>query len=613
MTSDLRPVIKIDRGENTMPEVVKIEAGQPGYNGQARRSGLTGQAGQPGRPGQIRKLSKQAVTAIRHRQPPQHDSTAVQAIPAVQYTEEVTKPKVAAYCRISSLLESQQTSIESQRAHYEQEIRCNDSWEFAGVYIETGVTGTKAEIRPELQRMMADCRDGKINMILTKSISRFARNTSDCLELVRELSKLGVRICFDKENIDTGAMDSEFMLSILACMAEDESRSISGNMKWSIRKRFESGNYRQSVEPYGYKRSSASPASGGPLIPLPSEAAVIRRIFDMVLSGHGMNRIAKALNSEHIPSPMGKRWTETTLRKIIANSVYKGDTLYQKTYRDEQYKQRRNKGELDMYYNVGAHEGIISEDDFEKAQLAVRQHAKGVGYGTGDKAGGTGEKQRSANRYCFSKKLYCLTCGSIMHRQVHRGNLQPSWVCHQHAGNPELCTMKPVGDEDLRRAFINCMNKLAWLQKNKDSSFHILDMYSDEVQSTESLAAEQRLKELDAEIQAIERESRKLNAVIMRERFLPEHREKKLRLTSQLRALLAEKSRIQVKGIKSGTVHELIKAVAAWRVSNDVAAFPEEAFIRFVERCTVNSGKTVTFHFTCGLELSESLYRTELE
>ena len=155
--------------------------------------------------------------------------------------KEVKKLRVCSYCRISTGLECQRSSIEGQELHYEDFIKSNPDWDFAGTYLETGITGTKAEIRAELQKLIKDCREGRIDLILTKSISRFARNTSDCLEMIRLFRSLGVHIRFEKEQIWTDSMDSEFMLSILSALAEDESRSISGNMKWGIRKDLEMG------------------------------------------------------------------------------------------------------------------------------------------------------------------------------------------------------------------------------------------------------------------------------------------------------------------------------------------------------------------------------------
>lgn len=205
------------------------------------------------------------------------------------------KQKVAAYCRVSSLLDCQEGSIENQREHYESYIRSNPEWEYVGVFLEKGLSGTKAESRPELQRMMEQCRAGNINLILTKSISRFARNTTDCLSMVRELTALGVDIWFEKEKIHTGTMESEFMLSIMACLAEDESRSISNNLKWGLRKRFQAGTYKPKEAPYGYRRE------GTKYVIIPEEAAVVKRIFNWYLKGDGTRRITNELNRIGMP------------------------------------------------------------------------------------------------------------------------------------------------------------------------------------------------------------------------------------------------------------------------------------------------------------------------
>ena len=212
---------------------------------------------------------------------------------------EVEKLRVAYYARVSTLLDNQQLSIESQQEHFEELIKSDPSMVFAGSYVDAGISGTKAETRPELQRLLNDCRDGKIQVVMTKSISRFSRNTKDLLELVRLLKSYNVAVWFDKENIRTDSMESEFMLSLLAGFAEDGSRSISGNMKWAIRSRFKDGTYKQAICPYGYERS------GDQLVISPGEAEVIRRIFNMALSGLGMVNIAKTLNEEEIPGPTG--------------------------------------------------------------------------------------------------------------------------------------------------------------------------------------------------------------------------------------------------------------------------------------------------------------------
>ena len=174
--------------------------------------------------------------------------------PIERQTGLVKRQRVAAYCRVSTQMESQKSSIAAQREHYEDYIKTNPNWDLAGIYLEEGISGTKAESRPELRRMFDDCRAGLIDLVLTKSISKFSWNTSDCIRLVREFTGLGVVIRFEKEQIDTAEMGTEFLLTLLACFAEEESHSISGNIKWSIQKRFASGEYLPTKAPYGYQQ-----------------------------------------------------------------------------------------------------------------------------------------------------------------------------------------------------------------------------------------------------------------------------------------------------------------------------------------------------------------------
>ena len=208
------------------------------------------------------------------------------------------KPKlrVAAYCRVSTDSDEQLASLQAQRAHYEKYIKDNPDWEYAGLYYDEGISGTKKEKRQELLRMISDCENKKIDLIITKSISRFARNTIDCLEMVRNLIDLGIHIIFEKENINTQFMESELMLSILSGLSESESISISENNKWSIRKRFQNGTFKISYPPYGYENIE------GQMVINPEQAEVVKFIFSRSLSGNGAQHIADELNQKCIPS-----------------------------------------------------------------------------------------------------------------------------------------------------------------------------------------------------------------------------------------------------------------------------------------------------------------------
>jgi len=280
------------------------------------------------------------------------------------------KLKVAAYCRVSTASDEQLISLEAQKAHYENYIRSNDKWEYVGLYYDEGITGTKKDVRAGLLSMIADCEDGKIEFIITKSISRFARNTTDCLEMVRKLIGLGVHIYFEKENINTGTMESELMLSILSGLAESESISISENTKWAIQRRFQNGTFKISYPPYGYQNMD------GQMIVIPKQAEIVKYIFAEVLSGKGTQKVANDLNQKGIPSKRGGRWTATTIRGILTNEKYTGDVLLQKTYTDSHFNRHTNYGEKNMYLVENHHEAIISHEDFEAVDVVLNQRAK---------------------------------------------------------------------------------------------------------------------------------------------------------------------------------------------------------------------------------------------
>ena len=389
------------------------------------------------------------------------------------------KLRVAAYCRVSTLLESQQSSISAQKLHYIDYIASNTDWELADLYMEVGISGTNAEIRPELKRLMEDCRSGKVDLILTKSISRFARNTTDCIRLVRELSTLGVAVRFEKEHIGTDSMEAELLLSLMACFAEEESHNISGNIKWSIRKRFAGGEYLPSKIPYGYRRGKDG------LVPEPAEAEVIRQIFDLVLSGCGSDTTAHLLNQKRIPSPRGQEWNAGTIRRILHNPVYIGDMLYQKTYTDEAFRVHPNRGELNRFYHRGHHEAIISRETFEKVAAVMKHRSRRIN--TGEKSTGT--------RSGMSGKLFCAYCGSPMYRQT--GGSYPTFRCDGRTRRKTDCRMRGEMEESIWSAFLTCLNKLAYSQR-LPADYRILDVYMKRLREmTDSPDAEERYERAD--------------------------------------------------------------------------------------------------------------------
>ena len=287
----------------------------------------------------------------------QHKRTGERDIRIISALETRETIRVAAYCRVSTDEESQESSMEAQTSHWEQVIGSHSEWVLVGVYAETGVSGTHAETRPVLMRLIQDCMEGQVQKILTKSISRFSRNTVDCLNLVRTLKTVGTGVYFEKENIDTGSMSSEFFLSILSSFAAEESRSLSRNVKLGYRRRFQEGIFHFKRPPYGYDVDEK-----GHLVIHPQERLIVEEVFQKALGGMAPSAIARELQSRGVPTKYSATWTANTVSSILVNITYTGDCLFQKTYCDERFVRHINHGEQERYYVPAHHEGIVNRE-----------------------------------------------------------------------------------------------------------------------------------------------------------------------------------------------------------------------------------------------------------
>lgn len=282
------------------------------------------------------------------------------------------KKRVAAYARVSLDSERLMHSLSAQVSYYSEYIQKNPHWIYAGVYADEGISGTQTDKRDEFNRLMKDCEDGKIDIILVKSISRFARNTVDLLSAVRHLKALGIEVRFEKENINSMSNDGELMLSILASFAQEESRSISENVKWGTRKRFEKGIPNGRVRVFGYKWEDDI------LVVVPEEAEIVKRIYSEFIGGKAPRAIAKGLNDNGITTRMGCKWSDFGIRTILQNVTYTGNMLLQKVFVDDPITKHRktNRGELPRYFVENTHEPIIEKNVFDKAQAEVEKRSR---------------------------------------------------------------------------------------------------------------------------------------------------------------------------------------------------------------------------------------------
>lgn len=338
------------------------------------------------------------------------------------------RPKrVAAYCRVSTDREEQEHSFETQKAMYTEMIMMKPTWQMAGIYADEGITGTVAKKRPGFMKMIEDCRKGKIDMIVTKSVSRFSRNNLDCLMYVRELKQLGIPIIFEKEGINTIQVSSELLLTLFGALSQAESESISMNVKLGIRQSLKNGNVRFSYKTFlGYRKG----ADGQPEI-VPEQADIVRRIYNDFLAGATYLEIAKRLTEEHVPTMGGgNRWFSERIKSILKNEKYKGDALLQKTYITDPISKRvkKNNGELPMYYVENSHPAIIERRIFDRAQEEIARRAgKKKVKQTGTKT----ELGRYSGKYALTELLYCGECGTPYRRCTwsRDGKKKIVWRC----------------------------------------------------------------------------------------------------------------------------------------------------------------------------------------
>ncbi len=360
-------------------------------------------------------------------------------------TTSKKKLKVAAYARVSTNRDDQLISLDAQKNHYEKYIKAKPNWEYAGLYFDEGLSGTHMEKRSGLLKLLEDCERGKIDYIIVKSISRFSRNTIDSIETIRRLCEKGIYIFFEKENIDTGKMDSELLLSIFSSLAESESRSISENNKWGIQKRYQNGTFKIGYPPYGYHNIDGQMAIDE------KEAEIVKLIFSEVLLGKSPGFIAKELNEKKIPSKRGGKWSSGVIHGMIRNEKYTGDVIFQKTFTDENFNRHVNYGERNQYYAKDHHEPIISHDTFEKANSIVEKNGREKGI---EKYAG-----KYKNRYALSGKIICGECGATWKRVKLGGYF--GFACNTHIKNKDLCSMKTIPEDSVKSAFATMMNKLS--------------------------------------------------------------------------------------------------------------------------------------------------------
>lgn len=364
-------------------------------------------------------------------------------------TLQAAKRRVAAYARVSTDEDEQLTSYQNQVEYYTRYIKSRPDWEFIGLYADEGISGLNTKKRSGFRQMVEDAMNGRIDLILTKSISRFARNTVDSLVTIRELKAKGVEVFFEKENIYTFDSKGELMITIMSSIAQEESRSISENITWGMRKNMARGKVTMAYGKFlGYRRG----ADGKPEI-VEEEAEVVRRIYQLYLDGHTVREITRILTGDGIPTPSGKNcnWSVSTIMSILRNEKYKGDALLQKVYTADflNKKMKKNNGVLPQYYVENSHPAIIDEETFDLVQAELA------------KRGGSSRGRRSGS--VFDRKVICGDCGHFYGQKLWYSDASGRvyvWRCtHKYNATPN-CGTPIVREEELQAVFIAAFNQV---------------------------------------------------------------------------------------------------------------------------------------------------------
>lgn len=512
----------------------------------------------------------------------------VRKIEAIKKSTSIKKLRVAAYARVSTENNDQLLSLKTQIDHYEKYIKSHPAYDYAGLYYDEGLSGTKIEKRDGLLKLIKDCEDKKIDRIITKSISRLSRNTTNTLEIVRKLSALRISIYFEKENIDTLTMDSELMLSILSSIAESESTSIATNIKWSNENRFKNGTYKLSIAPYGYR------CIDGQLYPNEQEAPIVKEIFKMALDGKGITTIAKNLNSRSVKPRKAKKWDGACVYAILKNEKYTGDSLFQKYYTDSTFTERVNRGEKNKYYVTNHHTPLITHEEYELANTIIktRSYIK------------NGEIHK-CNRYSFTGKIICGECGHRYVRKTERkkNDCRVKWVCQNHINNINECSNPGETDEDLKIGFLRVMKKLKIGRKK------VLDPFIKSLRKYDTSSIYKIINDIDKEVCSYELKLEKVSSLfesghLNSNQFL----EESSRLKTEIEKL--NKERYECLGsLENISIHlnEAKKLSNFLAKDNSIEDFDEEIFSDYVDSIVVVKRNTYIFKMKCGLKLQEEI------
>lgn len=497
--------------------------------------------------------------------------------------EDRPKLRVAAYCRVSTDSEEQATSYEAQVEHYTSYIKGNADWELAGIYADDGITGTNTKKRDEFNRMIEECMAGKIDMVITKSISRFARNTLDCLKYIRQLKDKNIPVFFEKENINTMDSKGEIMLTIMASLAQQESQSLSQNVKLGIQYRYQQGEVQVNHNRFlGYTKDENKR-----LVIVPEEAEVVKRIYREYLEGASLLQIARGLEADGILTAANKRkWRPETLKKILQNEKYIGDALLQKTYTVDFLSKKRvvNNGIVPQYYVENSHEPIIPREIFMQVQEEMVRRAN-------LQAGKSGKRRVYSSKYALSSIVYCGECGDI-YRRVHwnnRGCKSIVWRCVSRLEEKGSdCSSRTINEATLHEAVVKAINEVLG---SKDTFLPVLQ---ENIAAVLSENNDQAIQEIESKLNELQQELLRLvNAKADYQKVADEI----YRLRELKQNILAANAEREGKRERIADMTEFLN-----EQSHELEEYDEQLVRRLVERITIYDEK-LTIEFKSSVEI----------
>ncbi|MCM1227645.1 MAG: recombinase family protein [Clostridium sp.] len=500
-------------------------------------------------------------------------------------TEEKSRMiRCAAYCRVSSDSQDQLNSFMAQLKYYENFLADSKTETLVNVYADEGITGTRDDKREDFQRMMKDCRKGKIDRIYTKSISRFARNTRDCLKNVRELKSLGITIYFEKENVDTANMTDEMMITIMGGLAQEESTSISQNMRWSVQKRMQNGTYKISRPPFGFDILDGSLAVNE------AQAQIVTQIFNQYISGCGLQKIADILNENNVPSSQRQtKWTADIVKYILTNERYIGDAMFQKNYVTETlpHLKKRNCGEKQKYYVTDTNPQIIEKSIFEAVQRLLKER----------------HKPYSNDRHLMSGKIICAKCKATY--KFKKCGEKFYWTCRTHDKKADQCENGRILESKIYSAFITMCNKL-WF--NYKQVLVPLQIALQDLK-LRRFSGNSNVMEIHKEIAKLKEQTHVL-ARLKTKGFLDnaKYLEQTAELNAKVNKLQSELKKITHLDDEDETLEQIEMLIDHFEKQDvPISEFDESAFENIVEKIVVIKQNELEFHVIGGLKFKEKI------